>query len=130
MGPKATAQATPDQIAAMEDLKPEGRDTGHIVVTSADQKVLLDPNILQLHSHGVAAPHEIRQIGDESPASGKWEYEWGEGQIVYYVDDDNETLLPRYEKARRHRRPQAKRIASDIRAGRSLAEIVENASRG
>lgn len=127
MGPKANARFSDEARAKMEDLRPEGRDTGHIVVTSAEHLRLLDPNMRQLESYGVSAPSVMMRVNSVDPESGEWPFQWNGLQLWYILDEENRALIPTYEAARQELAARAKIIASDIRAGRSLELIVARA---
>lgn len=124
MGPKATEKFSPEQIAGTENLWPGGRNTGHIVVLSDEHKLLLDPNMRQLGNVGVDAPSIMIRVRSTEPESGEWPFQYEDLQILYFVDDENRALLPRYENAHRESRVYAQAIAEGIRAGVDPIEIA------
>ncbi|EYT56662.1 hypothetical protein H490_0101565 [Leucobacter sp. UCD-THU] len=127
MGPKANGKFSAEARARMEDRRPEGRDTGHLVVTSTEHLRLLDPNMRQLESYGVKAPSIMIRVKSVDPESGEWPFEWQGLQLLYILDEENRALIPAYEAARQDLAARAKIIAADIRAGRSLDLIVARA---
>ncbi|GAB2566441.1 hypothetical protein GCM10027033_23810 [Leucobacter ruminantium] len=124
MGPKATKKFSPEQIAGMENHRPGGRDTGHLVVTSDEHKLLLDPNMRQLGNVGVDAPSILIRVRSTEPESGEWQFRHEGLEILYFVDDENRALLPHYENAHRESRVYAQAIAEGIRAGVDPIEIA------
>lgn len=124
MGPRATERFSTEQLARMENHRPGGRDTGHIVVTSDAHSLMLDPNMRQLGSYGIDAPSIVIRVRSTEPASGEWEFSSATLDLVYIVDDGNEGLLPRYEDARREGARYARTIAAGIRAGVDPIEIA------
>lgn len=117
MGPRASERFSAEQLAGMENYRPGGRDTGHIVVTSDAHRLMLDPNMRQLGSYGIEAPSIVIRVRSTEPESGEWEFSSDTLDLVYIVDDGNEGLLPRYEDARREGTSYARTIAAGIRAG-------------
>ncbi|MDY7529224.1 MULTISPECIES: hypothetical protein [unclassified Cryobacterium] len=117
MGPRASEKFSAEQLSRMENHRPGGRDTGHIVVTSDDHRLMLDPNMRQLGSHGINAPSIVIRVRSTEPESGEWEFSSETLDLIYIVDDGNEALLPPYENARRESVDYARKIADDIRAG-------------
>lgn len=123
MGPKARERLTAAQLEGMEDLLPDKKDTGHLVLISEDPQLLLDPNMTQLGTYGIEAPSVVIRLKSARPDSGVWEFESGELQLIYILDDDNEALLPRFNKIRDKSRFVASFVAQGIRAGAS-AEVI------
>ncbi|GAA2187330.1 hypothetical protein GCM10009786_11760 [Leucobacter alluvii] len=124
MGPKATEKFSPEQVADMESRWPGGRDTGHIVVTSDEHELLLDPNMRQLGSVGVDAPSILIRIRSTEPETGEWQFRHESLEILYFVDDENRALLPGYENALHESRIYAQAIAEGIRAGVDPIQIA------
>lgn len=124
MGPKATEKLSDDQLARMENHRPGGRDTGHIVVTSDDHGLMLDPNMRQLAKFGIAAPSIVIRVRSTEPDSGEWEFSDSSLDILYFVDDGNESLMPRYRDARRESAPYARVIAEALREGHDALAIA------
>jgi hypothetical protein len=117
MGPKASEKLSAEQLSQMENRRPGGRDTGHIVVTSDPYRLMLDPNMRQLGSYGINAPSIVLRVRSTEPESGTWEFTSETLDLLYLVDDGNGALLPRYEDARREGAGYAQAIAAGIRAG-------------
>lgn len=124
MGPKATKKLNELQPGKVENHLPDGRDTGHIVVTSNDYRLMLDPNMRQLAGYGINAQSVGLRVNSVDPESGEWEYSDGTLDILYFVDDGNQTLIPRYEDARRESAAYAKVIAEGLRKGVNPVEIA------
>lgn len=126
MGPKARARFSDEALAAIEDHRKNGRDTGHIVVTSDDALLLLDPNLTQVRSYGMNAPGVAMRIRSTDPESGEWDVVFGSLHLHYMLDEDNRSLIPRFERQRRVSQVMAKAISHDIRAGLPPKEIAAN----
>ncbi len=124
MGPKATEKFSAEQLATMENLRPRGRETGHIVVISDEHNLLLDPNMRQLGSIGVNAPSIIMRVRSTEPDSGNWQFRSDALEILYLVDNENQALLPRYEDAYRESHAYAQTIGEEIVAGVDPIEIA------
>lgn len=126
MGPRATALLGPDEAARLDDQRPNGKDTGHLVMTSDEHSLMLDPNMRQLGTYGIYAPSVIIEVNTE-PDNHEWGFRAGGLTLRYLLDDDNEKLLPAYEKARVRFREEARRIVIDMRAGISIDQTVRRA---
>jgi hypothetical protein len=124
MGPRATERFSAEQLARMENHRPDGRDTGHIVVTSNAYSLMLDPNMRQLGSYGIDAPSVVARVSTTEPESGEWTFSSNTLHLAYIVDDENQGLLPRYADARRGGANYARMIAAGIRSGVDPIEIA------
>lgn len=128
MGPKASSRFTPEQMAGMENYRPNGKDTGHIVVISDEHRALLDPNMRQLENFGVNAPAVMMRVKSAQPESGEWVFQWEDNlEILYILDDENEALIPRFEAMRSQCRATARAMATDISAGLAAPSIAQRA---
>lgn len=125
MGPRATALVPESERDWLEDLRPEGvtGDPGHMVLTSEKPPMLLDPNLRQLGAHGIPAPSLAIRIKSTNPTDGGWTVDLPDLKLVYLVDDDNDALRPRYERAQREHSSDAERLARMIRSGMNAAQI-------
>lgn len=123
MGPKARERFTAAQLERLEDLLPGGQDTGHLVLISEDPRLLLDPNLRQLGTYGIEVPSVVIRLRSARPDSGEWQFESGNLQLIYILDDENGLLLPRFNEIRDKSRPLATFVAQGIRSGAS-AEVI------
>lgn len=127
MGPKARAGLSADQLARTEDLRLGDTDTGHMVVTSDDALLLLDPNLTQSRSYGIDAPAVMMRVQSTDPDSGEWFFRHGPFIVHYMLDEENRSLIPRFERHREEARRLAKFIANRLRKGASPEEIAAEA---
>ena len=123
MGPKATALIPESEQHRVEDYKPDGRDTGHMVLVSEDLMLMIDPNIGQLRGYGMAAPNSLAvAIESTEPASGEWLASAPDLRLVY-MPDDNPALWPHYEASLIDAEENAAKLAMFINRGFSAARI-------
>jgi len=126
MGPKARAMRSEDELATSEDYPGNGKDTGHLVVTSDEALLLLDPNLTQVRSYGMNAPGVAIRIRSTEPEPGECDVVFGSLHLHYMLDEGNRSLMPRFERERRASQARANAVSRGIRAGLSPAEIASN----
>ncbi|MFV0633348.1 hypothetical protein [Demequina sp.] len=124
MGPKARSVLSADALSMTEDLRQGGRDTGHMVVTSDDALLLLDPNLVQARSYGLDAPAVVMRVNSTDPESGEWFFHHEQFIAHYMLDEDNQALLPRFARQREEARGVARRIADRLREGAQPIEVA------
>lgn len=129
MGPKATALIPENRKHAIEDLRPDGKDNGHLVLTSEDPLLLLDPNLRQLGAFGIEAPSVALRIKSTHPDSGEWEMKLPDLNLVYILDESHTVLLERYNEVADAAAVDGKALANMIRRGMSAAQIAARAAR-
>jgi len=117
MGPKASA-LIPDEVRSdVVDLRPNGQDNGHVVLTREEPTLLLDPNLRQLASYEIAAPSLVLNIRSTHPEDGRWSAEL-EGLRLMYIDDpDNLALVARWDDVVRRFASESAYLAEMLRAG-------------
>lgn len=123
LGPKASALLSDADRARVEDHTPEGRNTGHMVVTSESPRFLFDPNLRQLSGYGLRAPSVAFPIRSTTPADGGWRNAVAGLDLRYIMDDENTALSERYEAALEFFVPHAEALATLLRQGASPATI-------
>lgn len=124
MGPKATALVPESERHRIEDHWFEGRDTGHMVLTSEQPSMLLDPNLRQLATLGIHAPSISLNIKSTNPDGGVWRANPpGFDLELVYMLDGNDALWDRYESALETHRPHAVALAELVRAGQTAEQI-------
>jgi hypothetical protein len=123
MGPAARRNLSPEELSELEDHLPNGRDTGHLVLTSNDPKMLFDPNLRQLHAYGIVAPSVAMRISDTEDST-KWSMALKGLQIQYILDEENQALIPRFEKAKVGHRNDALRISAALRRGETATSLA------
>lgn len=128
MGPKATAKLPPAQQKSMENHRPNGKDTGHLVLTSDGPSLVLDPNMRQLGTYGVDAPSIIIRVKSTQPESGEWQFSRNGLSLLYFLDEENHALLPMFEQTRRDPNVVAiaRKIGEGIRSGADLGTIISS----
>lgn len=123
MGPRASELMAKANAGRVEDHRAEGRDSGHMVVTSEDPTVLLDGNLGQLRAYGLRAPDSVvLRIANTKPENGLWVANLPDLQVTY-LPDDNESLWERYAAGLEGHREEAIQLADMIRSGASVAQI-------
>lgn len=128
MGPRATSTLTEEERRSLTDLRGEGKDNGHLVLTLDEPALVLDPNIRQLGRYGIAVPSIMLRVETTRPSTGRWDVQFGDLLLRYFVDD-NKALLPRYEAARAESSEAAALVARRLRAGASMASICAELQR-
>lgn len=131
MGRKARQRFTADQLASFTDFRRGGKDTGHMVVTSDDALLLLDPNLTQARSYGIDAPAIALRVNSTDPTSGEWNVILGDFQALYILDEENDLLAPRFEAMTVEMNGLAKHIGGRLRDGLDPAVVageVKNAT--
>lgn len=124
MGPKATAMIADADPGEIEDLRPRGRDNGHLVLTCEDPMLLLDPNIRQLSVMGFDVPSITMRIRSTEPESGDWQGAFADFQIWYMLDEDNDALMKNWDTLVRMRREDGVQLAAMLRSGLSAVQIA------
>lgn len=126
MGPKATDKLPAAQRLSMENHRPNGKDTGHLVLTSDEPSLVLDPNMRQLGTYGVDAPSIVIRVKSTEPESGEWQFSSNGLSLLYFLDEENHALLPLFEQTRRDPIVVviARKIGEDIRSGIDLDTII------
>jgi hypothetical protein len=122
MGPKAYDAVPEAERHRIEDFRPDGRNTGHMVLTSEDPLLLLDPNLRQLGGYGMKAPSAAIRIKSINPEDGTWGLDLGDLQISYILDG-NDALWSRYEESLRGHAQNASDLARMLRRGWPYAKI-------
>lgn len=128
MGPKATAMIPEDKREGVENHFWEGKDTGHMILTSEEPRMLFDPNLRQLASYGMDAPGLTLNIRSTSPEDGGWTANLPDLDLIYMLDD-NKALWPWYEESLIGHAQDAQVLAALIRAGQSPAQILDRVHR-
>lgn len=123
MGPKATALIPEHRKGAVEDMRPDGKDNGHLVLTSEDPLLLLDPNLRQLGAYGIEAPSVALRIKSTDPDSGDWQMKLADLDLVYILDESHTVLLERFNEVGEAAATDGKALAGLIRRGMSAAQI-------
>jgi hypothetical protein len=129
MGPKATKGLTPEERRELINLWPDGKNNGHMVLTSENPGLLLDPNMGQVAQYGIDAPIIVLRIQSTEPESGQWDARHAGLSLIYIVDDENLALMPRFEAARLESRALAASIAKDLRRKIPASRILEDLQR-
>lgn len=124
MGPKARLSLTAEQLARTEDLSSGGKDTGHMVVTSDEARLLLDPNLIQARAYGMDAPAVVMRVNSTDPASGEWFFRHAPFVVQYMLDEENRLLMPRFDSQRGEARAMARHIAERLREDVPPIEIA------
>lgn len=128
MGPKATEKLPVAQRQSMENHRLNGKDTGHLVLTSDEPSMVLDPNMRQLGTYGVDAPSIIIRVKSTQPESGEWQFSSNGLSLLYFLDEENHALLPLFEQTRRDPNVVAiaRKIGEDVRSGLDLDTIISS----
>lgn len=124
MGPTARASLSAEQLARTEDLTPGGKDTGHMVVTSDEANLLLDPNLTQARAYGMDAPAVVMRVNSTDPGSGEWFFRHAPFVVQYMLDEENRLLMPRFDRHRVEAREMARHIADRLRKRAPPTEIA------
>ncbi|MET4704514.1 hypothetical protein [Frigoribacterium sp. UYMn621] len=123
MGPKARERITPKVLARVENHLPNGKDNGHIVLTSEDPRALFDPNLRQTGAYGIEAPSVVMNIQSTHPDSGQWVLQHGDLEVVYILDEENCVLLDAMERAAPHLAADARTLVENLRDGVSIETL-------
>ena len=123
MGPKASALLPDENRHQVEDLRPDGQDNGHLVLTCEDPRLLLDPNLRQLGSYGIDAPSLALRIKSTTPEDGAWSVDYEGLQLMYLLDEDHRVLLTNYDAVRRGFASEAAYLADMLRQG-ATADVM------
>lgn len=125
MGPRATRQLPSEVRESLEDHLPGGKDNGHVILTSEEPSLLLDPNLRQLGAHGHDAPSLILRINSTNPDSGEWHATPGSWQINYILDEDNRVLVDQFDQVVRNLSSEAEYLAQMLRAGATAETMLQ-----
>lgn len=124
MGPAATARIPDAARGRFENRLPDGKDNGHVILTTdAPIPLLLDPNLRQLNAYGIAAPSVIVRLKSTDPSDGAWGIDLGDLKLTYILDEGNRALVHDFEETKRKARPNAEQLADFIRSGESADQI-------
>lgn len=123
MGPKASALIPPERQDDVEDLRPGGKDNGHVVLTLDDPAVLIDANLRQLGAFGIAAPSLVLKVKSVDPADGRWSARLEDLELLYILDDDHSVLIERFGEVKDAAGAEGKRLTEMLRAGMTAAQI-------
>jgi len=115
MGPLALAKMPRGVRENMEDFRPGGRDTGHLVLTNEDPQLLLDPNLRQLGSYGVPAPSIAMRISNPNDSTN-WAVDRDGLRIAYMLDESNRSLMKNFAELVRAAAPRARELVRALRA--------------
>ncbi len=123
MGPKARARFAPGALEKLENHLPDGKDNGHIVLTSEDPRALYDSNLRQTGAYGVEAPSIVMNIRSTEPESGEWVFKYGDLEVLYIVDDETRVLVEAMERVAPKLAESASILVDNLRAGVSIEEL-------
>ncbi|MBT2475878.1 hypothetical protein J7E68_15170 [Microbacterium sp. ISL-103] len=123
MGPKATAMVPEGRRDQLEDLRPGGKDNGHLVVTLADPKLLIDANLRQLGKYGMPAPSIMMRIRSTEPESGEWAGRFGDLELLYILDEDHQPLLRDFDRLLDSYRDDARHLVEMLKAGMNADQV-------
>ena len=129
MGPRATAMIPEEARAKAEDLRPDGKDNGHLVLTLADPPLMFDPNLRQLGAWGMDAPSLAMRIGSVNPESREWGTRVGTLSLLYLLDEENDVLLERFEDVKSKSMQNAEALVSMLRMGYDADDIRQQMKR-
>lgn len=123
MGPKATAMIPSEARAKVEDMRPDGKDNGHLVLTLAEPPLMFDPNLRQLGAWGMEAPSLALRIGSVQPDSQQWGTRVGALSLLYLLDEENDVLLERFEDVKAKSTANAEALVDMLRMGYDADDI-------
>lgn len=125
LGVKAVATASLEDLSTAQDRRPEGENTGHVILTSGDPGLVVDANLGQLAPFGIDIPM-LRKRADPHPQSGDWQWTNEDLGIKlhYILDEDHYGLLEDFETEVAAWTPAAVHIAGRLRAGIGVKELV------
>lgn len=123
MGPRATGRLSNEARAMTEDRLPDGKDNGHVILTSEEPCLLLDPNLRQLGASGWDAPSLILRINNTNPENGEWQAAPGDWHLTYILDEGNPVLVEKFDQVVRNLSSDAEYLARMLRAG-ATAEMM------
>lgn len=115
MGPLAMAKMPRDALDNMEDLRPGGRDTGHLVLTNEDPQLLLDPNFRQLASYGVPAASIAMRVSNLYDSTN-WALDRDGLRVAYMLDESNRSLMKDFAELVHAAAPSARKLVRALRA--------------
>lgn len=115
MGPLAMAKMPRAALDNMEDLRPGGRDTGHLVLTNEDPQLLLDPNLRQLGSYDVPAPSIAMRVSNLNDSTN-WAVDRDGLRVAYMLDESNRSLMKDFAELVRAAAPSARELVRALRA--------------
>lgn len=122
MGPKATAMIPEDKREGVENHFWEGKDTGHMILTSEEPRMLFDPNLRQLAGYGMEAPSLTLNTKSTDPEDGGWTAKLPDLDLIYMLDG-NTALWAWYEESLVSHAEDARALAGMIRVCQSSAQI-------
>lgn len=129
MGPKASAMISAEALSRVEDLRPAGKDYGHLVLTCENPSLLLDANIRQLSVMEIDAPSIMLRIRSTNPKTGEWSAEFGDLQLLYMLDEDNQALMKNWAAIVDTHRQNATQLLEMLKLGMSADDIRQVARR-
>lgn len=123
MGPKATSLVPESDRDRVENHLPEGKDNGHMVLTSEDPALLLDPNLRQLGAFGMQAPSLVIRIQSTEPSSGEWFAELDDLELQYILDEANPALSQWYNDGLVQHADRSRQLATLLRSGAKAHQL-------
>lgn len=117
MGPRARVSLSSEAQEHLEARYAGDENNGHVILTCEDPKMLIDANLRQLGSHGIAAPSLAISIRSTEPESGEWEAEIGNLQLLYMLDEENRRLVGNFGALERSKAKDGKYLADMLKAG-------------
>jgi hypothetical protein len=123
MGPAAIGLVPESERHRLKFATPGNENNGHLILTSSNPPLLLDPNLRQLATVGIPAPSVIMRIGSEDPANGGWHFEADGVDVDYLLDEENTILLERFDEAVIGYGPQADQLAAMLARGMTADDI-------
>lgn len=124
LGPKATELINADVLAGAEFHLPDGRNTGHMVVTCEDPLLLIDANLRQLMRFGMDAPSLRVNTRSSRPSNGRWSFDLPDLQLRYIFDEDNRALLVGFQDTVSSSSRLAAFMAENLRNGASADDVI------
>lgn len=124
LGPKATELFNDDVLANAESHLPDGRNTGHMVVTCEDPFLLIDANLRQLMRFGMDAPSLRVNIRSSRPSNGRWSFDLPDLQLLYILDENNQALLVGFQDTVASSSRLAAFMAENLRNGASADDVL------
>lgn len=125
LGVKAVTTASLEDLSTAQDRRPEGENTGHVILTSDDPGLVVDANLGQLAPFGIDIPM-LRRRADPHPQGGEWQWTNEELGIKlhYMLDEDHYGLLEHFDSEVLTWTPAAVQIAGKLREGIGAKELV------
>lgn len=125
MGPRASALVAESDRSRAENHRAGDGDTGHMIVTADEPRVLIDVNVGQIRGYGMQAPDGITiNIQSTDPENGQWIANTQDLELVY-LPDDNDALWDRYRAGLSQLQASAHRLAQLIAGGASVDAIKQ-----